>query len=97
MIGPTADQRLRARVLVGAMATAAAIGVVARWPADGASPAPCPAPANADGMLVCDGTGAPARARAWLAGKKLDVNEATASDLEDVPGVGASLASATAV
>lgn len=54
--------------------------------------APCPAPALRGGLLVCDGDGAPAGARAWLAGGKLDVNAATARELEEIPGVGPSLA-----
>jgi competence protein ComEA len=38
--------------------------------------------------------GAPARSRAWLAGQKLDVNRASQADLEKIPGVGPSLATA---
>ncbi|MCC7075027.1 MAG: helix-hairpin-helix domain-containing protein [Deltaproteobacteria bacterium] len=60
----------------------------------GAPPPPCPAPALVDGALVCDGRGVPAGARAWLAGERLDVNQATVRELEAIPGVGPVLARA---
>lgn len=47
-----------------------------------------------DGVLVCDGQGAPAGARAWLVGERLDVNRASTRELEAIPGVGPALAGA---
>ena len=80
-------------MLTLAVAAAGAVGSLASRGA-GVPPAPCERPARRDGLLVCDGQGAPARARAWLAGRKLDVNEASQLDLEAIPGVGPSLARA---
>jgi competence protein ComEA len=94
MEAATGTQSLRARALVAWMVACAGIGTLARLPKGGSPPAPCSAPARQDGALVCDGRGAPARARAWLVGHKLDLNEATQSDLEAIAGVGPSLASA---
>jgi competence ComEA-like helix-hairpin-helix protein len=90
----TVTQSLRARALVVWMLAFTGAGTLARLPALGRLPAPCSAPARQDGLLVCDGRGGPARTRAWLAGQKLDVNEATQSDLEAIAGVGPSLAAA---
>lgn len=93
---PVADanavQRRRSAALVVAMTTLALAGVAARHAGAGTPPAPCPAPALRGGVLVCDGRGEPAGARGWLAGGKLDVNQATARELEQIPGVGPSLA-----
>lgn len=76
------------------MVTLVAAGALVRVRSAGQPPAPCPAPALEGGVLVCDGRGAPAGARAWLAGAKLDVNAATVRELEQIPGVGRSLAAA---
>jgi competence protein ComEA len=87
-------QRRRSAALIVAMSALAVGGAVARWPRGGEAPAPCPHPALRDGMLACDGEGEPPGARAWLAGGKLDVNRATRGELEQIPGVGPSLAGA---
>jgi competence protein ComEA len=88
--GPAA----RSIALVVIMVIAAGIGVVVRMRGDGDPPRDCPQPALKDGVLRCDGVGEPIGARAWLVGKKLDVNRATTRELEIIPGIGPSLARA---
>jgi len=82
----------RARTLTVVLIVAATLGALARLPADGALPAPCALPARAGDVVVCDGAGVDIGGRAWLFGRKLDVNRATVADLERVPGVGRTLA-----
>ncbi len=82
----------RARTLTVLLVVVAALGAWARLPAGGAPPAPCPHPARAGDVVVCDGAGVDVGGRAWLFGRKLDVNRATAADLERVPGIGRALA-----
>ena len=89
---PEEDPQRGVRLRVAALLCLAGIGLVLRWQPDGQAPEPCPAPALRDGLLVCDGEGAPAGGRAWLAGAPLDVNSATTLDLERIPGVGPALA-----
>jgi competence protein ComEA len=79
---------------VALMLGVAAVGLVSRSTGTGAPPPPCPQPALRDGVLVCDGNGAPAGARTWLVGRKLDLNRASVAQIEQVPGVGPSLARA---
>jgi competence ComEA-like helix-hairpin-helix protein len=90
----TRDQRVRAATLVAFMVAFSGAGVAARFDREPQPLAPCAQPAMKKGVLVCDGRGAPAKTRAWLAGRTLDVNEASALDLEKIPGVGPSLAHA---
>lgn len=90
----TPAQRRRALALALFCVALTAAGLASRGVRSGATPAPCRAPAMVDGALVCDGQGAPAGARAWLAGERLDVNGATLRELEAIPGVGPSLARA---
>jgi competence protein ComEA len=103
-------QRRRSRALAVAMLALAALGAFlsSGLLTSTAAPPPCPAPAVATlgavtpmppaaglrRVLVCDGNGAPAGGHAWLAGQKLDVNRASVHDLEDIPGIGESLAHA---
>lgn len=88
----SAPQRRRSAALLVGMIALAAVGVLSRVRGPGVVPAPCPAPALRDGVLTCDGAGAPVGARAWLVGHKLDVNLASVSELEQISGVGPSLA-----
>lgn len=60
----------------------------------GEPPRPCPRPALLGDLLVCDGRGDPAGARAWLAGERLDLRHARRSDVEALPGIGAGRAAA---
>jgi competence protein ComEA len=90
----TLAQRRRSTALVVTMVALASLGAASRLSFPGSVPAPCGTPGVVDGVLVCDGAGAPAGARAWLAGHKLDVNVATAGELEAIPGVGPSMARA---
>ncbi len=94
MVDVTGAQRRRSAALVCAMVLLAAGGALSRLPHGGRAPAPCPRPALRGDVLVCDGAGAPAGARAWLAGHKLDVNTANERAFEALPGVGPSLAHA---
>jgi competence protein ComEA len=82
----------RARTLPVVLVVVAGFGVLARWPGAGQLPAPCARPALRDGLVVCDGEGRDVADRAWLFGRKLDVNTATAADLERIPGIGRGLA-----
>ena len=86
----------RARALVILLAVVAVAGVIARVrddaPSARALPAPCPAPARRGAVVLCDGNGDDLGGRAWLFGRRLDVNAARASDLERIPGVGRRLA-----
>lgn len=59
---------------------------------EGQAPAPCAHPVMVAGELRCEGEGDPPGARAWLAGKPLDLNRASRKELEQLPGVGAGLA-----
>lgn len=90
----TDSQRRRSAALAVLMCALAVVGALSRVPLGGRPLAVCAQPALWDGVLVCDGNGAPAGARAWLAGQKLDVNRATEKELEQIPGVGPSLAHA---
>lgn len=88
----TPAQRRRAVVLASLCTLLLGAGLLWRTGSAGAPPAPCVRPGLRDGALVCDGTGAPPGARAWLAGARLDVNSATARELEAIPGIGPALA-----
>jgi competence protein ComEA len=85
--------RARAPALLLLLLTLAVGGAVARRPREGRPLPDCATPTR-DGVFVrCDGThGDPPGGRAWLFGQKLDVNAATAAQLERIPGVGRSLA-----
>jgi competence protein ComEA len=84
-------------MLAVVVAVIGVVGVIARLPGAGALPAPCDHSALRDGVIVC-GAGDPVEGgaeldgRAWLFGRKLDVNRASAGDLERISGVGPSLA-----
>ena len=71
-------------------------GAVFRWQESqaGASPKACAKPSQQDGMLLCDGTGAPLRGQAWLVGSTLDVNRASRQNLEALPKIGPAIAEA---
>jgi competence protein ComEA len=71
----------------------AGMGVLSRLPPGGRPSTACPQPALRDGVVVCDGRGDDPGGRAWLLGRKLDVNTASAADLERIPGIGHALAS----
>lgn len=85
----------RARAWVGVAVVAAGAGALLSWPRDGQQPAECARPALLQGrsLLVCDGDGDDVGDRAWLVGKKLDLNRTTARALERISGIGPSLAS----
>ena len=87
-------QHRRAVALVAFLVLLTMAGIVRRGRGAGAAPPPCAAPALHEGVLVCEGHGAPPGARAWLAGERLDVNRATRAELEAIPGVGPSMAAA---
>lgn len=87
-------QHRRSVALVVFLVLLTLVGVVHRGRDASAAPPPCAAPALRQGVLVCDGQGSPAGARAWLAGERLDVNRATRSELEAIPGVGPAMAAA---
>lgn len=85
-------QRRRSAALVAVLLSLAGAGAAFDRAGWGSTPPACPAPALRDGILVCDGNGRPPGARAWLVGGKLDVNHASAREIEQIPGVGPSLA-----
>jgi competence protein ComEA len=82
----------RARALVLSLVVIAVGGAVARTSDDAPVAAPCPSPARRGAAIVCDGDGDDLGARAWLFGRRLDINTARAGDLERIPGVGRRLA-----
>ena len=82
----------RARTLPVLLLVVAGIGALARSPGSGRSTSSCARPALRAGVVVCDGVGDDVGGRAWLFGRKLDVNVATAADLERIPGIGRGLA-----
>lgn len=90
----TPGQRHRSAALVVAMVALAGVGAIARVPLEGTPPPPCAAPTIVGGVLGCEPEGAPAGARVWLMGAKLDVNVARIGELEAIPGVGPSMARA---
>ncbi len=92
----SAAQRQRSAALVVLMIVLAAAGALARAPSTGTAPTACDAPVLVEGVLTCGAAVAGKRAggRAWLTGAKLDVNTATARELEAIPDVGPSLANA---
>jgi competence protein ComEA len=82
----------RARALPVLLVVVAGVGIFARGPGEGRMPAACPQPAMRAGVLVCDGDGDDVGGRAWLVGRKLDVNAASADELERISGIGHGLA-----
>ncbi|MBI1949245.1 MAG: helix-hairpin-helix domain-containing protein [Deltaproteobacteria bacterium] len=87
----TPEQRRRSLTLATLCVSLTVAGVVARAAGGGAPPEACARPGLRGGVLVCDGTGAPPGARAWLVGARLDINTASARELEAIPGVGPAL------
>jgi competence protein ComEA len=85
-------QRRRSAALAVALALLGLLGAASRLPGRGSPPEPCPRPALRGDLLVCDGAGAPPGARAWLVGAKLDLNQASARELQRISGIGASMA-----
>ena len=72
------------------------VGIASAWPRSGQVPAACAQPGLRAGVLVCDARGDDIGDdigdRAWLVGRRLDLNHTSARSLERVSGIGPSLA-----
>ena len=79
---------MRARYLVLWISAFTALGFALRIGPAPAQEYACAAPGLHDGVVVCDGSGAPLGHKGGLFGVRLDLNRATVKDLERISGIG---------